>query len=62
MTKKWSKPTLTVLCKSTPEEQVLCVCKSGNGTHAGPEHNTCHVRPNEKGYGGWIECKTMNCS
>jgi hypothetical protein len=37
----WSKPELTVLVRSQPEEAVLTACKLAGGGMAGPSAGNC---------------------
>jgi len=41
----WSKPELTVLVRSRPEEAVLTACKLPGGGTAGPSAGNC-AKPN----------------
>ena len=40
--KEWTKPILTALTRSNPEEHVLCGCKNESKNSFGPGHSTWH--------------------
>lgn len=42
MKKKWTKPLLTIVAKSTTEENVLDACKSRFG--GGPDLSPCYIQ------------------
>ncbi len=56
--KKWIKPELVVLVKTTSDENVLCICK--NTSELSRSLNTCYHRDLETGI--TRPCNSLDCS
>lgn len=59
--KIWQEPILTILCKSTHEENVLYTCKNGNNI-SGPNGYNCHSHNTIENRGHHHRCYEMECS